>query len=89
MLELTKRFYVEQKTMQIANKLDQLSKKQEDLLKQDSLDLYSQKQINKEFNELKEELDELAKDNEKLKEPMELPDVEDEKRGNRYYFKKV
>ncbi len=81
MLELTKRFYVEQKTMQIANKLEQLSKKQEDLEKDDILDLDAQKEIKKEFDELKEELNDLAKDNEKLKEPMELPDVEDEKQA--------
>ena len=31
------------------------------------------------FNEIKKELEELGKDNDKLKEPMELPDVEDEK----------
>ena len=78
-LELTKRFYVEQKTMQIANKIDALSKKQEDLALKKEEGLNAQKQIKKEFDEIKKELEELNKDNEKLKEPMELPDMEDEK----------
>ena len=78
-LELTKRFYVEQKTMQIANKIEKLSKKQDDLSKKNANDLKAQEEIKEEFIKIKEELQELDKDNEKLKEPMELPDVEDEK----------
>ncbi len=78
-LELTKRFYVEQKTMQIANKIEKLSKKQEDLANKKENTLEAQKEITKEFNQIKEELKELNKDNEKLKEPMALPDVDDEK----------
>ncbi|PQJ76777.1 hypothetical protein BTO16_12925 [Polaribacter glomeratus] len=78
-LELVKRFYVEQKTMQIANKIEELSKKQEELEKKVATSLESQKEIKKEFEDIKNELEELNKDNEKLKKPMELPDVEDEK----------
>ena len=78
-LELTKRFYVEQKTMQIATKIDELAKKQDELSNKEKDNLGAQKEINKEFNQIKKELEELAKDNEKLKEPMELPDVDDEK----------
>ncbi|WP_159949656.1 DUF4175 family protein [Polaribacter septentrionalilitoris] len=78
-LELTKRFYVEQKTMQIANKIENLSKKQEELVTKKQNTLQDQKNIQKEFNDIKKELLELNKDNEKLKEPMELPDVDDEK----------
>ena len=77
-LELVKRFYVEQKTMQIASKVDELSKKQEAIAK-DSTNVNSkQKEINKEFQDIEKELDEVKKDNEKLKDPMELPDVEEE-----------
>jgi hypothetical protein len=65
--------------MQIANKIDALSKKQEDLSLKKEEDVNGQKQIKKEFDEIKKELEELNKDNEKLKDPMELPDVEDEK----------
>lgn len=78
-LELVKRFYVEQKTNQIANKLEELSKKQDALQKNEDNTLEAQKEIKKEFDSLKKELEELHKDNENLKEPMELPDTEDEK----------
>lgn len=78
-LEMTKRFYVEQKTMQIANKIDKLSKKQSDLSKKSPLDSLKQKEIEKEFDEVKKQLDELDQQNEKLKEPMNLPDVEQNK----------
>jgi hypothetical protein len=79
-LELVKRFYVEQKTMQIAFKLNELAKKQEVLEKQTDTSLEEQKKIQTAFDELKKELEELARDNEKLKEPIDLPDVYDEKR---------
>ena len=78
-LELVKRFYVEQKTMQIANKIDELAKKQEALEKNPETNIEAQKEIKKEFNDIKKELEELNKDNEKLKDSMELPDIEDEK----------
>ena len=77
-LELTKRFYVEEKTMQIANKLDKLSKKQDSLDNTKDKALEKQKAINKEFDKISKELEELFKDNEKLKEPMEIPDLEEE-----------
>ena len=80
-LELVKRFYIEQKTMQIANQLEELAKKQSALSKKEENTLASQKEINIEFEKLKKELEELAKDNEKLKEPIELPDTEDEKQA--------
>ena len=78
-LELTKRFYVEQKTMQIADKLDKLAKKQEDVQndKQDAKE--QQDKINKEFKDIEKELEELSKDNEKLKEPMKMPEMGDQK----------
>ncbi len=45
LLELTKRFYVEEKTIQIANKLKELSKKQQNLFKAQDVDLEKQKQL--------------------------------------------
>ena len=77
-LELTKRFYVEEKTMQIANKLDKLSKKQDSLDNTKDKALEKQKAINKEFDKISKELEELFKDNEKLKEPIDIPDLEEE-----------
>jgi hypothetical protein len=77
-LELVKRFYVEQKTMQIANKLEELATKQKDLEKEEGLNLEAQQEVQLAFNKLKKELEEVGKDNEKLKEPIELPDVKEE-----------
>ena len=79
-LELVKRFYIEQKTMQIVNKLNNLAEKQQLLEKKDADNLEGQKEIKKGFEKIKKELNELTKDNKRLKEPMELPDVEEEKK---------
>ncbi len=74
-LEMTKRFYVEQKMQKVADDLDELSKKQDELSKKEATN-DEQKAINKEFKKAKEELNELKKDNEKLKSPMEMPSME-------------
>lgn len=79
MLELTKRFYVEQKAMQIANKLKDLSNKQEKLSLSETPEIEKQKDISKTFTLLKKELSTLSKDNEKLKESMELPNLDSDK----------
>ena len=78
-LELVKRFYVEQKAMQLANKLTALSKEQEGLTKKNDSTLTKQKAIKTTFEAINKELDTLSKDNQKLKEPLALPDTEDEK----------
>ena len=77
-LELVKRFYVEQKTMQIASKVDELAKKQELVVNDSTNTISKQKEIEKEFQEIEKELEEVNNDNEKLKDPMELPDVDDD-----------
>ena len=79
-LELTKRFYVEEKTLQIANKLEALSKKQDTIKNKNQYALEKQKQIRQQYNDIKKELNELTKDNQNLIEPMSLPDVEDQKK---------
>jgi len=79
-LELVKRFYIEQKTMQIVNKLKDLAKKQGLLEKKDADNLEDQKEIKEGFEKIKKELNELTKDNKGLKDPMELPYVEEEKK---------
>jgi hypothetical protein len=79
-LELTKRFYVEQKTMQIANKLENLSKKQDSLSKSKEPKINTQKSIKKEFQQIQNELQELQKDNKALKQPMQLPDTKEEEK---------
>ena len=82
-LELTKRFYVEQKTMQIANKLEELSKKQDSLSKSLQPKDQQQKDIKKQFKKIEKDLNELQKDNKALKEPLKIPNTkEDEKKIN-------
>ena len=79
-LELTKRFYVEQKANQISEKLEKLGKKQEDLANKEDKENTSKKQdsINKEFDKIKDEFKELDKQNKDLVRPMQLPDNTDE-----------
>ena len=78
-LELTKRYYVEEKSMQIANKLEELSKKQDSLSNNAENTPEKQEEINKEFDKISEEMDQLQEDNEDLKEPMDIPDMEEDK----------
>ena len=77
LLELTKRFYVEEKTIQLANKIQELSKKQQNLDNSQDLALEKQKTIGKEFKDISKELDQLVKDNQGLKDPMSLPDLKE------------
>ena len=81
-LELTKRFYVEQKANQISEKLEKLAEKENKLSKDDSEENNAEKQakINEEFDEIKKDFNELEKQNKDLKRPMKLPDNKDEKK---------
>lgn len=73
LVELTKRFYVEQKAQQLADKLQKLGDKQEKLAddKQNN-SKENQEKINKYFDDIKDELNQLDKENESLKKPMDL-----------------
>ena len=75
MVELTKRYYVQKKTEQIARDLEKLAKKQEDLSKKEGKENTKEKQdeLNEEFKKLEEALKELEKENQELKKPMDLP----------------
>jgi hypothetical protein len=73
LVELTKRFYVEKKAEQIADKLDKLAEKQDKLAESKDNNAQKQDEINKEFDKMQEEMRELEKQNEELKSPMELP----------------
>ncbi|RXP64416.1 hypothetical protein EC396_00100 [Lutibacter sp. HS1-25] len=74
-LELTKRFYVEQKMAQINDALAKLAKKQHELSNQVPSENTSEKQneINEKFNEIKNDFNELDKQNQDLLRPMKLP----------------
>ena len=74
-LELTKRYYVIDKHARITQMLELLAEKQ--FKTADSIPGNTQKeqeQINKEFDIVKEELNDLRKHNERLKKPMKLDD---------------
>lgn len=76
MLELVKRFYVEQKTLQFSNKLFNFSKQQDSIISNKSDSVKAQKQLNSSFTKAMKEFDELLKENESLKEPLSIPDIE-------------
>lgn len=82
LLELVKRFYVEQKANKIAEDLNRLAEKQEELSEKDDENTSeAQAELNKEFNDIKKEIDSLQKENEALQNPMELgADKEKEKK---------
>jgi len=74
LVELTKKYYVEKKAEQLADKLDKLGDKQDKLSeseKENSVE--KQKDITADFDKLKEELRRLEKENMELKSPMDLP----------------
>lgn len=79
-LELTKRFYVEQKANQISEKLNKLAEKEKELSKESEQNNTAEKQqkINNEFNEIKKDFNELNKQNEGLKRPMKFPNNEED-----------
>jgi len=73
LLELTKRYYVQEKTRKLANDLEKLAGKQEELSKKDSENTKeNQEQLTEEFNDFIEEMNSLEKENEKLKKPFEM-----------------
>ncbi len=76
LVELTKKYYVEKKAEQIADKLEKLAEKQDKLSeneKENNAD--KQEEINKEFDKIQEELKELSKENKELKAPVDLPET--------------
>lgn len=81
LVELTKRFYVEKKAEQIAEKLNELGEKQEKLSESKENSEAKQNEINKEFDKLQEEMRELEKQNEELKAPMDIPTDENQEKS--------
>ena len=82
LVELTKRYYVEKKAQQIADKINKLAEKQDKLAeKQESNTAEKQEEINNEFDKLQDELKELQKENNELKAPMDLPKTEEKEKS--------
>ena len=81
LLELTKRYYVEEKKQKLARDLEELSEKQEDLSEtKEENTPENQEELNEEFEDFKDQMNELEKENEKLKQPQDLDreEVEEE-----------
>lgn len=82
LVELTKRYYVEKKAQQIADKMNKLADKQDKLAeKAEDNNADKQDEINKEFDKLQEELKDLQKDNKELKKPMDIPKTDDKEKS--------
>jgi hypothetical protein len=79
LLELTKRFYVEQKANQISEKLKQLSEEQNKLTskKLNDSSVTKQQQIVKDFNKIEEDLKDLHQQNNQLNRPMRLTEYKE------------
>lgn len=75
LLELTKRYYVEQKMKRIASAIEELSRKQEKLANEEvEKEQEKQKELGDDFKKAEKALKDLKKENEQLKKPMELPE---------------
>ncbi|MFV8225344.1 hypothetical protein [Christiangramia aquimixticola] len=72
LLELTKKYYVEEKKQKLARDLEKLGEAQEKLSKEEEGSLNKQQELSKKFEEFQEELDQLEKENKELKDPQDL-----------------
>lgn len=82
LVALTKKFYVEKKAEQIADQLNDLSNKQDKLAQDDKQNAADkQEAINKDFDKIKNDLDQLDKENQQLKSPLDLPNQEEEQQS--------
>ncbi|MCW2117984.1 hypothetical protein [Flavobacterium sp. 7A] len=78
LVELTKKYYVEKKAEQLAEKLNALADKQDKLAEDASRDVSTkQNKIKEEFNKIKEDLKSLDKENKELKSSLDLPKEEE------------
>ena len=79
LVELTKRFYVEKKAEQLADKLDKLSDKQEKLANSEKENTAEkQSNINDAFIDIQKELQDLDQENKDLKDPLDIPNDKNE-----------
>ncbi len=82
LVELTKRYYVQKKAEQVADKLNKLSEKQDALADKDKENnTEKQEEINKDFDKLQEEMKDLEKENKELKAPMDIPKDEQKEKS--------
>ena len=75
LVELTKKFYVEKKAKQIADKLKTLAIKQEELANDSKENtVKNQQNINNDFEKIKQSITDLREENRDLKAPIDIPD---------------
>ncbi len=73
LLELTKRYYVQEKTQKLSRDLERLADKQEKLADDENENSgEEQEKLNEDFRDFQEQMDALEKENEGLKKPYEL-----------------
>ncbi len=73
MLELLKRFYIEQSMKKMAEQLEQLARKQDSLARTDKDNPSSQQKINRQTQDMQRRFDSLQNLNKSLKQPMAVP----------------
>ena len=71
LLELTRRYYVQEKVQQISQELQKLGEEQEKLSEEQEQSLEKQEELNKQTDETLKELEDLKKENEALKKPLD------------------
>ena len=83
MLELTKRYYVTQKSAQLQQELSSLAQKQQELseLKENKNTKSKQKEINQSFDALSKALENLRQLNNELTKPTPIPETQKEERS--------
>ena len=73
LLELTKRYYVQEKTQKLASDLSRIAEEQEKISEKESgKEQQEQEGVNKKFEDFQEQMDNLEKENEGLKKPFDL-----------------
>ncbi|RPD96499.1 DUF4175 family protein [Aureibaculum marinum] len=78
LLELSKRFFVEKKAVQITNKLDSLVNRQNKEAEKLDSKATDQNKLNKAFDDIKKDFEELRKQNSNLAQPMNFPPTKNE-----------
>jgi len=89
LLEMTKRFFVEKKAIQISHKLDTLAEKQNKLPSLNHNETKEQKKLNSEFEEIEKDFKQLQKENQNLFQPMDFPDTRSDQEGIKNAMKKA
>jgi len=76
MLELLKRFYIEQSLKRMADTLHRLARRQDSLSRQSASQLREQQKLNSQTEQLSRKFDTLARLNKELKSPVSVPPIQ-------------